>query len=128
MSFDDRIVAFAERFLSPRTFQLIVAPAVADLQFERGAGPTRRMSNRLAVLRAVSGGMRDDLARASSGMLLLTLLPAGYYIFLLVICFDVFSISIAGDFIVTAALILLLSFGPVMVCFWPERQSARPVE
>jgi hypothetical protein len=128
MSFDERVIAFAERFLSDRTFQLIVAPAVADLQFEHAPGMARRLGHRMAVLRAVSGALRDDIARASTGMLLLTLLPAGYYIFLLVICFDVFSISLTSDFVVTAVLILVLSFGPVMVCFWPERQTARRVE
>ena len=42
MSFDARIMAFAERFLSDRTFQLVVAPALADLQFEHSAAPLRR--------------------------------------------------------------------------------------
>jgi hypothetical protein len=128
MSFENRILRFAERFLSDRTFQLVVAPAVADLQFEDRDGSVERLANRLAVLRAVTGGMRDDIRRASSGMLLLTLLPAGYYIFLLVLCFDVFSLSIASDFIVAAVLIFVLSFAPVMVCFWPEGRGATPAE
>jgi hypothetical protein len=125
MSFDARVMAFAERFLSDRTFQLIVAPAVADLQFERDAGLLGQTANRLAVLRAVAGALRDDFARASRGMLALALLPACYYIFFLVICFDVFSISISTDFIFVATLIAMLSFAPVMACFWPERQGAR---
>jgi hypothetical protein len=128
MSFDARIIGFAERFLSARTFQLIVAPAVADLQFEHCAGRLRQTANRAAVLRAVAGGLRDDVARASGGVLALTLLPACYYIFLLIICFDVLSISISTDFVVAAVLILILSFAPVMACFWPERQSARPID
>ena len=128
MSFDHRIIAFAERFLSNRTFQFIVAPAIADLQFEHPAGRLRRTANRVAVLRAVAGGVRDDLARASSGMLALTLVPACYYIFLLVLCFDVYSISISSDFLVIAALILILSFGPVLACFWPERPDVQPVD
>jgi hypothetical protein len=128
MSFDSQIVAFAERFLSDRTFQFIVAPAVADLQFEHCAGRLRQAANRVAVLRAVAGGLRDDLARASGGMLLLALLPACYHVFLLVMCFDVFSISISTDFLVVATLILLLSFSPVMVCFWPERRRAQSVD
>lgn len=126
MSFDDRIMAFAGRFLSERTFRLVVEPAVADLQFEHCAGAVQRTASRAAVIRAVAGGVRDDLARVSSGMLLLALLPACYYVFLLVICFDVFSLSIASDFIVAAMLILLLSFAPVLACFWPERERARP--
>lgn len=125
MSFDAYVIAFAERFLSARTFELIVAPALADSQFELSTGPFRRAINRLAVLRAVGGGLRDEVVRATRGMLALTLLPACYYIFLLVICFDVFSISISTDFIVVATLILVLSFGPVIACFWPQRQRVR---
>lgn len=126
MSFESRITAFAERFLSDRTFQLVVAPALADLQFEHCAGPLRRAENRLAVLRAVAGGLRDDLAGDCGSFVVLTLLPACYYVFLLVICFDFFSIAISTGFFVVATLILVLSFGPVMVCFWPERPTARP--
>ena len=128
MSFDALVIAFAERFLSGRTFQLIVAPAVADLQFEQRGGRFARATARLAVLSAVAGGLRDDVGRASAGLLLLTLLPAGYHIFLLIICFDVFSISISTDFVLIAVLILVLSFGPAMVCFWPERPRARPID
>jgi hypothetical protein len=128
MSFDARIMSLAERFLSDRSFRLIVAPAVADLQFERRPGFFGTAADRAAVLRAVAGGMGDDVARASRGMLGLTLLPACYYIFLLILCFDVFSLSLSIDFVITAALILVLSFAPVMVCFWPERERARSIE
>jgi hypothetical protein len=128
MSFDERVMAFAGRFLSDRTFQFVVAPAVADLQYERCCGMRQKTGSRLAVLRAVAGGMRDDFARVSSGMFLLAMLPACYYIFLLVICFDVYSLTIASDFIFAAMLILVLSFAPVIACFWPERASARPVD
>jgi hypothetical protein len=125
MSFESRTMAFAERFLSDRSFQLIVAPALADLRFERGAGPLRRAANGVAVLRAVAGGLRDDLARDSGSFVVLMLVPACYYIFLLILCFDFFSIAISTDFLIVATLILVLSFGPVMVCFWPERPAAR---
>lgn len=125
MSFDDRVVAFAERFMSDRMFRLVVEPAVADLQFEHTTRPLRRAAHRLAVLRAVGGGLRDDLTRALGGMLVLTLLPACYYIFLLVICFDVLSLRLTSDFVVAATLTLVLSFGPVMACFWPARHDAR---
>jgi hypothetical protein len=127
MSFDARVLAFAERFLSQRTFHLIVAPAVADLQFEEAAAG-RRMAHRLAVLTAVAGGLCDEAAQASGALLRLTLLPAGYHIFLLVICFDVFSISISTSFAIVAGMILLLSLAPVMVCVWPERRTPHAVE
>jgi hypothetical protein len=128
MSFDSRIMSFAERFLSGRTFELVVAPALADLEFESGTGRRRRVENQLAVLRAVAGGLRDDAARASGGFLTLLLLPAGYYIFLMVILFDFFSIEITRTFFVVAALILGLSVGPVAACFWPNRPAARPLD
>jgi hypothetical protein len=124
MSFDDRIIAFAERFLSDRTFQLVVVPAVADLQFEEASAPFARLRGRLAVLSAVGGGVRNDLARASSPMLLLTLLPASYHILLLIIFFDVYSLEISRGFLIAAAAILVLSAAPVLACFWPERRRA----
>jgi hypothetical protein len=128
MSFESRTTAFAERFLSTRTFNLVVAPALADLQFEHSAGPRRRAQNRLAVLRAVGGGLRNDLARDCGSFVVLTLVPAGYYIFLMVILFDFFSIAISTGFFVVALLILVLSIGPVMACFWPERRTRSSVE
>ena len=128
MSFESRIAAFADRFLSDRTFQLIVEPALADLQFESGAGRLRQAANRVAVVRAVAGGLRDELARDCGTFVGLLLLPACYYIFLLVLCFDFFSLAISTDFFVVAILILVLSFGPVVACFWPERRPARPVD
>jgi hypothetical protein len=128
MSFESRIIVFAERFLSDRTFQLIVAPALADLRFEHSVGLRRRAAHRLAVLKALAGGLRDDVARNAGSFVVLMLLPACYHILLLVICFDVFSISISTDFVVVATVLLILSLGPVMVCFWPERQTARPVD
>jgi hypothetical protein len=126
MSFESRIGAFAERFLSDRTFQLIVAPALADLQFEQSLGRRRRAAHRVAVLKALAGGIRDDVRQNAGSFVVLMLLPACYHILLLVICFGVFSITISTDFVVVATVILILSFGPVMVCFWPERQTAPP--
>ncbi len=128
MSFEDRIIAFGERFLSNRTFELVVAPAVADLQFEQCVGRFSRTASRLAVIRAVAGGLRDDAAREVGSFIALMLLPACYYIFMLIICFDFLSISLSTGFVIAAMLILALSIGPVMACFWPERPAARPVD
>ena len=127
MSFESRIIAFAERFLSDHTVQLIVVPALADLQFEGGTGTLSRAANRLAVLRAVAGGLCDEVARGSVGFVALTLMPACYYLFLAVVCFD-FRPSSTRLFFGVATLILVLSLGPVMVCFWPARHTRRPVD
>jgi hypothetical protein len=126
MSFESRIVAFADRFLSDRTVQLIVEPALADLQFELGTAPLSRAANRLAVLKAVAGGLRDEVLRGSAGFIALTLMPACYYLFLAVVCFG-FRPTSTG-LVVVSTVILVLSLGPVMVCFWPARRTGRPVD
>ena len=122
MNFESGLLAFGQRFLSTRTYQLIVEPAIADLQFERDRGLSRA-ANHFAVLRAVAGGACDDCARVSVDFLALMLLPTSYYVFLMVLWFDVFSISLSTDSVVVAALIWILSFAPVMACFWPERPT-----
>lgn len=127
MSFESRIVAFSERFLSDRTFELIVAPALADLEFDRGTGLCSRAANRFAVLKAVAGGLRDEVTRGSAGFIGLALIPTCYYLCLMIICFD-FRPSSAGFFVAVATMILVLSLGPVMVCFWPTRHRGRPVD
>ena len=126
MSFDARVQAFAARFLSGRAFELIVEPALADLQFEQACGRASLGRCRLAVLRAVFGGLCADLRRGSMDFLALTMMPVCYYLSLVVICFDFFAfpIPIARGLIAAAVLLLVFAFGPVMVCFWPERRSA----
>ena len=129
MSFESRIIAFAERFLSEHTVQLIVVPALADLQFEggTGTGALNRTANRLAVLRAVAGGLCDEVARGSIGFIALTLMPTCYYLFLAVVCFD-FRPTSTGMFFAVATPILVLSLGPVVVCFWPARHTGRAAD
>lgn len=119
--FESRIIAFARRFLSTRTLELIVEPALADLQYDEEAGRRSTMANRVAVLRAVAGGVGDEFRRDAPSFFALALVPAGYYLFLLAVCLDAFSTW--GEFFGVAALILTLSFFPVAVCFWPWRVS-----
>ena len=127
MSFESRVTAFAERFLSERTVQLIVEPALADLQFDSGTAPLSRATNRLAVLRAVVGAVGDEVSRGSAGFIALALMPTCYYLFLMLICFD-FRPASTGLFVAVAMLILVMSLGPVMVCFWPAPRAGRPVD
>jgi len=126
MSFETRIIAFSERFLSDRTFELIVAPALADMQFDPGAGRFARARNHVAVLRAVVGGLRDELSRDSATFALLTLLTAGYYSALLVVFWGFFDAR--GGRFFTIMLVTVLSLAPVMACFWPERHRARSID
>ncbi|MFA5909651.1 MAG: hypothetical protein WC815_12800 [Vicinamibacterales bacterium] len=125
MSFESRVIAFADRFLSSRSVELIVAPALADLQFDRGAGRLRQAANHLAVIRAVAGGLRDEAARGSGFFVALTLMTACYNIVLLTIFAD--FVSLSDHLFIVAIGVLFLSLGPVMACFWPERRRVPPV-
>jgi hypothetical protein len=124
VTFEARVIAFSRRFLTNRTFELIVEPALADLQFDAEASGTARAASYLAVLRAVAGGLVDDLTRDSASFVLLALLPAGYYTGLMVVFADFFSGASRYMTTVAVALIVVLSLGPVTACFWPERHRA----
>jgi hypothetical protein len=124
--FEARVLAFADRFLSTRSFELIVAPALADLQFENELGRRSAAAGRCAVLRAVAGGLRQDFSRDSWSLVKLTLLPFCYYTAPLVMGLDYFTTwpEVAAAF----GLVLALSLAPVLVCFWPSRHTTRPVD
>jgi hypothetical protein len=126
MSFESVIIAFSDRFLSERTFQLVVAPALADLQFDEDTGRRRRAANRLAVIRAVAGGFGDDVSRDSGSLLKMALLSVCYHLTPLAMGLDYFKTW--SDFFTMAAVVLALSLAPVMVCYWPPRRAARPVD
>jgi hypothetical protein len=128
MSFEARTLAFAERFLSDRSLRLIVAPAIADLQFEQDGGRRSAAANQLAVLRAVAGGIGEDVKSQCGTFVALAMMPAFYYAFLLVMCLDFFPIATnfwSADFWLVAMLIMVSSFGPVVACYWPDRRSRR---
>ena len=143
MSFESKVMAFSTRFLSERSYELIVAPALADLQFEQieqGSGKTAAdtaqvglSGRRLAVLKALSGAVRMEMARHAGIVILLTLVPACYYFVLIAICADFFSDAAGREGLLltiarVAAPLLAISGMPVMVCFWPERRVERASE
>ena len=123
MNFESRVLAFSDRFLSDRTFELVVAPALADLEFDPGRKPFARAINRLAVLRAVLGGFIHDVKRDSGTFMLLMLVPSCYYLSLLTVCLD--AVKSWGGFFSLAAMVIALSSAPVLVCFWPSRRAPR---
>lgn len=130
MSFESRVVSFSERFLSSRSYDLIVAPALADLEFEAAE---QGRGHRLAVLRAVVGAIRIDAAQHASTFVILTLVPACYYFVLVAVCFDFFHGATGLESVLVtvarvAAPLLVMSLAPVMVCFWPERRVERSTE
>lgn len=126
MSFESWVIAFADRFLSDRTFELVVAPALADLQFDEDAGGRHRFASRLAVLKAVTGGLRLEVWRDSGTLCKVALLSACYYSFPLALGIRFFKTW--SEFFVAITVVLGLSLVPVLVCFWPERRTARQID
>jgi hypothetical protein len=125
MSFESRVTAFAERFLSDRAFELVVAPALADLQFDDEAGRRSPLANRLAVLRAVGGALGDDIRRDSGSLFKLALLSNCYFMF--PVALGIHAFKTWSEFFIVATIVLALSMVPVLVCFWPAR-PVRPGE
>ena len=93
MSFETRILAFSDRFLSTRTFELVVAPALADLQFDEETGCRGRVGHRLAVIKAVAGGLRDDVGRDFGSLLKMLLLSCCYHLFPLAMGIEYFQLA-----------------------------------
>lgn len=123
-SFESLVIGFSDRFLSQRTFDLVVAPALADLEFESESGRCDLQAARVAVIRAMAGALGEDIRGGSAGFLKLTLLSFCYFMFPLALGIGYFKTWSA--FAVAASFVLVMSLVPVMVCFWPPRQSVRP--
>lgn len=126
MSFESRVMAFSERFLSDRAFHLIVEPALADLQFDEETGRRSRVANRVAVLRAVAGGLGDDLSRDWDSMFKLTLLSTCYFMFPIALAIQAFRTW--SEFLFVAMVVQGLALVPVVVCFWPAPRTAPPID
>ena len=127
MTFNDHIEALSLRFLSDRSYELIVAPALADLQHDATSGSLAQ--GRLSVLLAFAGAAYEDLTADSSAlrMAALTLIPALYYTFLIYLCQPQFAEYVAGNFsrLAIPGAIAMLSIAPVLACCWPERVHRR---
>ena len=128
MTFIDRIESLSTRFLSDRTHELIVAPAIADVQYDSGEqGADLRA--RFSILLALAGGVYEELTSDLRLLKLagLALIPGLYYAFLLVLVAPEAGALVRGHWgpIALAIGIAVLSFGPVLVCCWPERTPPR---
>ena len=130
MTFVATMTAISQRFLTERSFDLIVAPALADFEYDtdRVTGP-RRFARHTAVLTAFAGAFWDDAIRGGDVATFtgLALIPACYYTFFFLLGLPgglgrMSSSLIAG----LAIAVLTLSLGPVLVCYWPERQPPKP--
>ena len=129
MTFIQRIDSLSSRFLTERSYELIVGPAIADLQHDANSGPTHSVRGQLSVLVAFAGAVYDEITTDSGlwRIAALALIPAMYYAFLIILI-----LPEAGPFLrARAGLPLLIvgaamSFAPVFVCCWPERTPRRP--
>ena len=118
----DRIAHQSERFLSARSFELIVAPALADLEFESDGVTAGGL---LAVCRAVAGAVVDDIINdlgQAAVFLGLALIPACYYAFLFLLCMQV-RVTVDNTMLGLGAIVVLLSMSPAIACYWPEPLS-----
>jgi hypothetical protein len=123
MTFVDAFIALSDRFLYTRTFELVVAPAIADLQHdETTGGRGRSLRGRAAVAWGFAWGLYED-AITPAGLLTfatLALLPAGYYTMLMLTVAPEVG---ASSRLTLAAIIGVLSLGPAIACYWPERPA-----
>jgi hypothetical protein len=124
-AFDTAIGGVGARLLSERTFDLILAPALADYQMER-AERGSDWASRCAVLIALSGALRIEAAQHLAGFVALALLPFCYDVVLLMLFSDFFDMTGGVRFV--GVLIVVVSMVPVIVCFWPTGRIARSID
>ena len=124
MTFINAITALSERFLTERSFELIVAPALADFAYDS----EHPLNRRAAVLAAVAGAFWDDVLRGGHVMTFagLALIPICYYTIWFLIWIPTGMRSLpTGVMAIVTVLILMLSLAPAIVCFWPNTDARR---
>ena len=129
VTFVETMTALSDRFLSERAFQLIVAPALADFQYDGGAPDGRRVTRQhLAVLAAFTGAVWDDAIRGNVWTFAgLVFMPACYYCFFFLLGLPAGFDRLPLNLIAALRLaVFTLSLAPAVVCFWPERRSRKP--
>ena len=115
----DRMVRISQRFLSTRSFELIVAPALADLEFEEHGMTAGGL---IAVCRAFAGAVVDDVTNdigQAAFFMGLALIPACYYAFLFLLCVPM-RVTLDSTTLALAGIVVLLSVSPAVACYWPD--------
>ena len=133
MTFIGRIESLSSRFLTERSHELIVAPAIADLQHDASSRTALPLvQGRVSVLVAFAGALYEDLTADSTALRVaaLVLIPASYYTFLIYLCQPQAAVYVAANFgrLVIPGAIAVLSIGPVLACCWPEREQRRSLQ
>jgi hypothetical protein len=125
VTFVATITDLSTRFLTERSFELIVAPALADFELDIAAGSRSATAARASVLTALVGAAWEDAVRGGDLALFvgLVLIPVCYYTF-----FFLLGLPAGADRLSSTVVALLgvavvtLSLAPALVCFWPDRQ------
>jgi hypothetical protein len=135
------LISLARRVLHDDTFEMMVSPAIADLQFEAAAGHARSQSY-LGVWTALAGALAHDfdgdvrtLADDASTLASLVCIQACYYTALVLFggalatkgAFEPW-LGAPGGFVAALATIFVLmaaiSTIPTLLCFWPDRRCS----
>lgn len=129
----------ARRLLDAETFELMVAPAIADLQFESrtGAWPARCRAY-AAVVTTCAGAVAHDIAvdlrvlhEDAPTLATVVLMQIAYYSSMLLLPFagtsprELVAAVLNGSgpaVAATLAVVVALSTIPTLVCFWPARR------
>ena len=121
----ERTIVVARRFLSDRSFTLIVEPALAD--FQLSASP-HRAAEYVALARAVLGAIWEDATADSGALTFLSLvaLPMAYYsvFFMVWQPAGLRKFAERGGGIVLITVLLIVSVIPAAVCYWPDKAKA----
>lgn len=123
-----RATRIGRRLLREQTFELMVSPAIADLQFESDRAGVRPAAYS-AVAAGLVGGfvedMRLDLAELATdlpGLLQIVAVQTCYYTTMLTLIGGAAFKQLSGPhFLFLGTLILSLSTVSTLVCYWPKR-------
>jgi hypothetical protein len=124
MNFVHWVMAFCDLMLSQRSFDLIVAPALADMEFEEASGRRSALSNRAAVVRAAAGALLYEWLRGSGDFFKLALLSVSYFLFPVAVSGSIFKTW--SEYLLAALIMVMLALVPVLACFLPSRYPAQP--
>jgi hypothetical protein len=129
------------RLLHRDTFEMMLSPAIADLQFETMARSAARPGDYCAVFRALLGALWFDLSSDllalksdAETIALLTLLQTSYYTFMLVLLSGLGTGTLAAfemdSDLVTRALSYVAGVSIACLltssaCFWPPRRTCQ---
>ena len=122
----DWLTRVTRRLLHDDTFELIVSPAIADLQFESSSLGTPPARAYLAVWIALAGGLVLDLDHDIRDIIdegttfaTLALVQSSYYLAMLALVFDGMSRSAS---LTLALCVIAVSTMSTTALFWPDRR------